>query len=661
MKKYFAILFFLSVNFLFAGNLDSLLKLATTKARDTAKVSLLNTIARETMTGGNATKAQDYAQQALGLADSLQFFKGQFQSYYLLAEILRELGNRTKSIELLIKALKLAESSGDKNFVAQGYLNLGFGYFYQVDYPMALKNYYTAMHIASKSNFERTRIKSYGNIAMIHTVTARYDSALFYYRKTLAFYEKNGPKNMLASQYANIGVLMWNTNKHNEALSYFNKSLQAQKELGNTLNQITILMNIGGVYADIKQFDKGIPFLLEALKIAEATKSKNKAMYAHQALALAYRDKNDFLNALKYLELYTELKDSIMHEGNNKNIEEMQTRFDTEKKEKEIQLLQKDKNIRELQMSEQQANINRQRIVIYSVAGGLALILTLIFFIWKSYREKKKINTGLELKNTEINLQKNLIEGKNLLITDSIDYARNIQNAILPSDETIHKNIQDSFILFMPKDIVSGDFYFMKPIGDSVFIASVDCTGHGVPGAFMSVMAFNMLENILADKKLLQPALILDELNKMVLETLHQETENSSAKYGMDISLIAIDKKQNKIEFAGAHNPLCIVRDSKLMEIKADKTTIGMAKEKFTNHVVEVQKNDMLYMFTDGYPDQKGGPQNKKFFVSEFKNLLASISKNNSLQQKEILYKTFTDWKSSSEQIDDVLVIGIRL
>jgi serine phosphatase RsbU (regulator of sigma subunit) len=394
----------------------------------------------------------------------------------------------------------------------------------------------------------------------------------------------------------------------------------------------------------------------------------------YQLLAVAYDKKNDYKNALHYAELYSNLNDSVMNTENAKVITEMQARFETEKKEKAIELLRKDKNIRELHMGQQEANIHRQRIIIYSVIGGLILIIVLIFFIWKSYREKKKIHIGLERKNTEINVQKNLIEEKNIFITDSIDSARNIQNAILPPDEIISKHIPDSFIFFMPKDIVSGDFYWMStPTAGCVLLASIDCTGHGVPGAFMSVMAFNMLENIIADKKLSQPSLILDELNKTVLETLHQETENSSAKYGMDISLISINK--NEIQFAGAHNSLLIVNtkdsffpegeipkaEGAVIELKADKVTIGMATEKFTNHTIEAQKGDMLYMFTDGYPDQKGGPQNKKFFSGEFKNMLASLSQKNTPEQKEILQKTFSDWKGNNEQIDDVLVIGIRI
>ena len=302
--------------------------------------------------------------------------------------------------------------------------------------------------------------------------------------------------------------------------------------------------------------------------------------------------------------------------------------------------------------------------------------------------QKQKVNKELDEKNKAISEQKKLVEDKNQLITDSIEYAKSIQDVILPSEELLNTNLEDWFVFFKPKDLVSGDFYWAKPVKDKIFIAVIDCTGHGVPGAFMSLMAFNMLENIILMKEFSQPSLILDELNAQVVSILHQQTENASAKYGMDITLIEIDRKKNKVEFAGAHNPLLILSQNEnfspvgempkaegegksdtlrhkavnlLSEIKADKTTIGMALQKFTNHTLTVKKGDMLYLFTDGYPDQKGGPFNKKFFSTTFKELLASVSQRNCKEQQETLKSTFNSWKGSTEQIDDVLVMGIRI
>ena len=269
------------------------------------------------------------------------------------------------------------------------------------------------------------------------------------------------------------------------------------------------------------------------------------------------------------------------------------------------------------------------------------------------------------------------IRMQNEKITDSINYAKSIQEALLPSIEEIKKHVSASFILYKPKDIVSGDFYWIYEDEKRIFIAAADCTGHGVPGAFMSLMGNNFLNDIIKVKGMSKPSEILDELNIQILNTLKQNSKATSVKYGMDMALICLENEESKTEkysksstsyklqYAGAHSPLLIFRGDECMEIKADKRSIGSFKKEdelgFMNHSIQLMKGDMLYMFSDGYADQIGGSENKKIFSQPFRDILQSICQQEISEQKKILEEKLIKWKGNQNQTDDILVVGIRV
>jgi len=286
-----------------------------------------------------------------------------------------------------------------------------------------------------------------------------------------------------------------------------------------------------------------------------------------------------------------------------------------------------------LEICKSDASINRKLIIIFTIIGGLLLVLALIVLIVRSNRERKKINLGLERKNTQIESQKNQIEEKNKMITDSIDYARTIQDAILPPEEKVKAVFPESFIVFIPMNIVSGDFYWMNQIHETVLFATVDCAGEGVPGAFMSIMTYNMLESIVIEKKLSDPSLILNELNNIMAAKNHK----SSVKYAADISLIAINKKKNELQFAGTKMPLVIIRDSKMNEFA---TEIGKSQ------TIPLQKSDMIYLFTDGALQYTG-----------FMEAMPSLAVKSIEEQKQI----HQNKTKITKQTDDYLVVGIRV
>ncbi len=270
------------------------------------------------------------------------------------------------------------------------------------------------------------------------------------------------------------------------------------------------------------------------------------------------------------------------------------------------------------------------------------------------------------LAETNDNLQKAYmeIEEQKKHVEDSIHYASRIQNAILPPDSYVQEIIPNSFVLYLPKDIVSGDFYWMTKKKEYVMVAAVDCTGHGVPGAFMSIVGNNQLNyavNVLGKRK---PGEILDALNEGVSHTLRQSRRVSSVKDGMDLALVTYNTRGNTLAYAGAFNPLLLVRDNEMTVYRADKFPIGSYYDDpdrhYTNHEIKLEKNDMIYIFSDGYPDQFGGPENRKFMSKKFRQMLLDIHANPMDKQKEILKDILVDWKGDQQQVDDILVIGIR-
>jgi len=274
-------------------------------------------------------------------------------------------------------------------------------------------------------------------------------------------------------------------------------------------------------------------------------------------------------------------------------------------------------------------------------------------------------STAIHHEKERIEKLKEQIEYRHKEIIDSVHYAKKIQQAILPSQELISSFLPDSFVFFKPKNIVSGDFYWGHRIDQNqVLFASVDCTGHGVPGAFMSIMGYNLLEQVVLEHKLIEPALILSELSKSVVKSLKQTHELGSVKDGMDIALCKIDYNNLELEYAGAHNSLYLIRNGAITETKADRKSIGISLSKsdqFINHKIKLEKGDCLYIFSDGYADQKGGPQNIKFFYQPFRELLIAIHQLSMEEQKEQLEKVISDWKGDRGQIDDMLVIGVRV
>jgi serine phosphatase RsbU (regulator of sigma subunit) len=307
---------------------------------------------------------------------------------------------------------------------------------------------------------------------------------------------------------------------------------------------------------------------------------------------------------------------------------------------------------------------SRGMLMIYIILVSSLIFLVILFWIRQVFNLSRE-NQEREMFGKQIMLQKEELSLKNKSITDSINYAKRIQTAMLPPYKLFKSIFPSSFILFMPKDIVSGDFYWVNKLKDKIFISAVDCTGHGVPGAFMSIIGFELFRRITNIEGLSRPSDILNRLNED-FHVIFKDTENVVLRDGMDVAFCSIDKKNMILEFAGAFNPLYLIRDNKITEIKGDRFAIGLdetnfKEQTFKNHIIPIQNGDIFYIFSDGFADQFGGPDGKKYKYRRFRHLLLTLHQLPMEKQHEILENNVIEWRGDQEQVDDILVMGIKI
>jgi len=378
---------------------------------------------------------------------------------------------------------------------------------------------------------------------------------------------------------------------------------------------------------------------------------------AAKSLYSSYKSINDMSKALKMHELYIENKDVISKKNNQKELFRNQYKYAYEKQADSLKIEQKRKDdvaLKDAAISKKDAE-NKNLIII---TGFITLILLVVITIISVNRLR-----STKRQKIIIEQQKQIVEDKNNDILDSIQYAKRLQDAILPSEKHVKYFLPKSFIFYFPKDIVAGDFYWVENLGDWTFFASADCTGHGVPGAMVSVVCSNALTKSLLEEKIVEPAEILNRSRELVIQRFMKSEKQIMD--GMDISLCAYNKSTGEINWAGANNPLWIIRKgSKEIEVlKADSQPIGdfNFNTPFTNHILKLSEGDQLYLFTDGFVDQFGGENGKKYKSANFKKFLLSISDKSMVQQKQLLSNEFYSWKGDLEQIDDVCVMGVKI
>jgi len=524
-----------------------------------------------------------------------------------LAMINYYLGHFKEASEYWQKSVDIYTIQNDKVKLSGDLGNLGLVHIELGDLFKAEQNLKKSLQLSLETNSYNLIANAYNNLCKLESHKNNLSAAIEYNKKSIEYYQKTGDIEHLINSYSNSAELCRRFKNHKEALDNINKAFELESQRNNKTNLNVLLLNRAAIYADIKKHKEAYEDILQHMQI----------------------------------------KDSLVNSENQLAVSELEKKYELSEKENENKLLSEKIKVKDVESDRQKLAISLIGIVLLFVAGAA-------FILIRQNREKNRINTQLAEKN-------NIIESQHKDIKDSIQYAKRIQDAILPPLSHIQNFLKDSFIYYKPKDIVAGDFYWMEHKDHLVFIAAADCTGHGVPGAMVSVVCSNALNRAVLEFNLTDPGKILDKTRDLVLETFAKS--DADVKDGMDISLCVVDNVTKTVSWAGANNPLWFTNDKNMIEITADKQPIGKSDhpKPFTTHAVPVKSGDSIFLFTDGYADQFGGPKGKKFKYKQFQELLLAKNNEKPEVQMQAIHDTFMQWKGPQEQIDDVCVIGFRI
>ncbi|HEY6160912.1 MAG TPA: tetratricopeptide repeat protein [Bacteroidia bacterium] len=600
---------------------------------------------------GRYDEALTYLQPALKIREELKDKKG-------VASVLNNIGlvywneaDYEKALDNFLRSLQLREEEHDKGGMASSYNNIGLVYNDAGNPGKALEYYHLALGIDEQISDKRSIANDLNNIGAIHTYRKDYDVALEYYRKALRIDKELGEKKGEYTVYSNIGTIFRYKKEFDSAMVYLERSLKMSTELDDKLIMSQVIAKIGRVFADKGGIDTAIVYVKRAIALASGIRSFEDLKDDYEFLSNIYAGKKDFQSAYQYNLLLGVIKDSIDRNSKASKLAQVQMKYEFEKKEHQ----------RELTEKENEERLKRERLLRNVLIAGFAAIVVFAFFIYRSLRENRKAKKIIEE-------QKLLVEEKNKDITDSIRYAQNIQEAFFPPKELKSKLFPEAFVLFQPRDVVSGDFYWFGEKDGKKLIAAVDCTGHGVPGALMSMIGNNFLNQVVHERGITDPEAVLSEMRHLVISSLKQTGDSMGAKDGMDAALLSFDPENETVKFSGANNPLwrCYRKDGKwtIEEYAPNKRPVGYFQGRslpFMGHSIPLVKGESYYVFTDGYADQFGGPKGKKFKYSQLKELIISIQELPMPQQERIMLDRFNSWKGMLDQVDDVLVIGIKV
>jgi len=701
---------------------DSLLQVIQSDAEDTTKVNSYILLANEYYSYDTDTTLY-YSSQALSLAKKIGFKEGAAAAYNWSGYILELQGNLDSAVYNYNVALNIFLEVDDKMGVGESYINLGLAAYNLRHVEEALDYNFKCLKLREDIGDQRGVAEVLNNLAIIYYDNGDIEEAIERFEECLIiqreigddfgmaytlnnlgaiYFDQGEPQRGLDSclisaelrkqvgdlwglsySYNNLGMMYEEGGDIEKGLEFYQKSYEINKELGDIAGACMMSFQIGDTYYNIGNINKSKEY---------ADKSMDNAMSigypAHIKDAALLKKKvaikmGDFKEAYYMLELFSEMKDSLINEANQKSIIEQKEKYKYEKLAAADSIkVAEAKKVTDAQILAQDTQISKDKLRSKFLFGGLALLILFGGFMYNRFKKTQKQKKIIESQKDEVEIQKleaesqrELVEEKNKEIMDSINYAKRIQSAILPPAKIVKEYLQQSFILYKPKDVVAGDFYWMEASLNSVtkqkivLFAAADCTGHGVPGAMVSVVCNNGLNRSVREHGLTEPGEILDKTREIIIQEFEKSEED--VKDGMDIALCSLETKNSEskttavLKYAGAHNPLWIIRDGSeiVEEIKANKQPIGKFDKltPYTTHTIDLFQGDSIYIFSDGYVDQFGGERGKKFKARAFRELLLSIQNKQMEEQRLIIDAAFEDWRGDLEQIDDVCVIGVKV
>ncbi len=575
-----------------------------------------------------------------------------------MASIYEKKGNIIKALEYFSLALKISEDIN--NLISQAILlnNLASIYRNQGEFDKAFEMYFSSLKIRDKLKDESGKAAIYNNLAFTYNKQGKSDLALKYYAESLKIRKKLENKGFLSESYGNIGMVYYFNKDFSLAKMYFDSSYAISTKASSKRALLYSLLHYAQYNYSIDNTEEALKNAKQAYDLAQELGFTDEIKSCSEILYKIYKRNGNAGEALKMYEVFVLMKDSLSNLENSKAANKQQFKYEYQKKKEQDSLVYvKERDLAATKLKQERTT----KIALYSIIG---VILVFSFFLYNRFRLIKKQKHIIELKEKETTHQNEIIieqkiavEEKQKEILDSIHYARRIQKALLAHQEYIDKFLPNNFILFQPKDIVSGDFYWAAEHNDKFYLAICDSTGHGVPGAFMSILSIGFLSEAIKEKNIAEPNNILNYVRKRLIESISSDGQ----KDGFDGVLICFDK--GEISYSAANNAPVMVLDGNYRVLPKDKMPVGTGERNsdFELFKIEASVGSMLYVYTDGYADQFGGVGGKKFMYKRLNDLLAKCSNQDLLSQKQIMEDTINKWRGSLEQVDDICLVGIRL
>jgi len=614
---------------------------------------------------------------SLELFKSTQNQKGLADTYAKTGNVFYDLSDFPKSLENFLQALKTYGNVRDSAGIADVCNYIGKVYNRLNEKESAKKYLFKALSLHQKFQNTRGIAISYNGLGNVFMDNHDLIKALKFFEKSKDFHTKGGDKIGISVADINIGTIYdMMSDLSNDSLSivaininytsrqpirksildsaanYFQASIIINKAVGNQFGLIYGYNGIGDVYVKENNYKLAVPQFQNAYSISKNLKAISEQYESAKRLANCYEKLNNKDSAYFYLKTYTHLKEEVIGEERQRELFKKESQYEYDKQ------LQKQQLIKKAEAAIVAEKEKRQTIIIISI------VIVLLIVVYFAIVLNKRLKTTRSQKQV-IELQKFSLEQKNKEIIDSITYAKRIQDAMLTSvsylQEEVTKLNAENFIVFKPKDIVSGDFYWFYVDGKTMYYMTADSTGHGVPGGFMSMLGINLLSEIVIERKIKDPGTILNLLRDEIIRSL--KTDEGYSMDGMDAVLCKVDTEKQTLEYAAANNSIYVVREGQLNEYKSQKMPVGYMENfvPFQTSKIMLQKGDVIYTFTDGFADQFGGPKGKKFKYSQLKNTFTGISHKPLKEQQYALNEQFEKWKGSLEQVDDVCIIGFKV
>ncbi|UKN03259.1 tetratricopeptide repeat protein [Paracrocinitomix mangrovi] len=625
-------------------------------------VSTANLLSIELYYQGQYDQCEAMLYEAIDVAQKNNLTKSLAMLLTDLGQIEDALGKDKLSLEHTLEAIDILEKSEDYVSLTGAYNNLASFYYYRDKNEEALSYYLKAKdllinHLAQEEHYSDWAVTE-ANIGWCNYYMGDLTTAIQQLKRAVDIHTKyNYYSPSSGNARANLASLYVEAGEYDLAEIHAKDGLDICQEveypegIGNSffvLGEIAYAQNL---------YSKAANSFMKSLEISDSLGDLYEQTKRSEMIAKCYSKNGNYQLAYSFISLAKQYNDSLNKIESDAAFEDAITKYEADKKEAENALLQKQAELKDIQIEQERIETKSEKERQFLIGGGIGFtLLVSLFFMINRNRLKTRTNKQLALQRDEIIEQKKEI-------TDSITYAKRIQASFLPAEKDFDEHFSESFLMYEPKDIVAGDFYILEEVGDYVFFSVADCTGHGVPGAMVSIVCSNAIRKVLHELNITDPGEVLNHTRDIVINQF--ERKGHTVNDGMDISFCRFDKKNMEIKWAGANNDLLYVRNGsdQMEEIKPNKQPIGgyVTTDSFTTHSLKVQKGDMIFMTSDGYPDQFGGPRGKKYKYQRFKDLLLANSQHNMKQQKSLLSTEFFEWKQGMEQIDDVCVMGVKI